>query len=89
MELAIDICISFAGAGASGLATWSVIVISKELPPMTTALSLLTVPICGIIASSIVLHESITLINIVAMSLIITGLAFIIIDSFRNTSEQI
>lgn len=62
------------GILATAFAYWGTITISKELPPITTSLSLLTVPVFGLIFSAIFLHEPITLSLIIAMLFILGGL---------------
>jgi drug/metabolite transporter (DMT)-like permease len=70
----------FTGVMASALATWGIIVISKELPSITTSLSLLGVPVTGLIFSAIILKEHLTVINVTAMILIAGGLVCTILD---------
>jgi drug/metabolite transporter (DMT)-like permease len=80
----------FTGVMASALATWGIIVISKELPSMTTSLSLLGVPVTGLIFSAILLKEHLTLVNITAMSLIAGGLICTILDQrFQRSGNKI
>jgi len=69
----------YSGIFATGFAYWGTIVVSKELPPTTTSLSLLAVPICGLIFSAILLHEKITLSILCAMLFILGGLLCVII----------
>lgn len=66
----------FTGVFATALGTWGIIEVSKVLPAMVTSLSVLAVPVCGIIFSAIILHETITLINILAIVLIFMGIFF-------------
>lgn len=80
----------FTGVMASALATWGIIVISKELPSMTTSLSLLGVPVTGLIFSAILLKEHLTIVNITAMSLIAGGLICTILDQkFQEFRKKI
>jgi drug/metabolite transporter (DMT)-like permease len=79
----------FTGVMASALATWGIIVISKELPSMTTSLSLLGVPVTGLIFSAILLKEHLTMVNTTAMILIAGGLISTILDQrFRRPNNK-
>jgi drug/metabolite transporter (DMT)-like permease len=67
------------GALSSALGSWAIVIISKEFSPITTSLSLLAIPVVGVITSTILLHEHIALSMLIAMTCIISGLLCIII----------
>ena len=71
-------CLLYLGIFATGFAYWGTIVVSKNLSPITTSLSLLAVPVFGLIFSALILHEQITLSLIMAMILIVAGLVCVI-----------
>lgn len=68
----------FCGIFATAFAYWGSVVISKELPATTTSLSLLAVPVCGLLFSSWLLHEKITLSLMLAMIFIVGGLLCVV-----------
>ncbi len=70
----------YSGVLATAFGYWGTVVISKELPPITTSLSLLAIPVIGLISSAFMLHETITLTLIVAMIFILLGLLCVITD---------
>lgn len=70
----------FTGVLAQALGAWGAIMVSKTLPAVTTSLSFLAVPVSGLLFSSWILNEPLTLINIVAMILIIIGLICTALD---------
>lgn len=66
--------ILFASILATAFAYWGIVHVTKELPVVTTSISLLTVPVFSVIASYFMLDEAIDLNMLIAMILIITGL---------------
>jgi drug/metabolite transporter (DMT)-like permease len=66
------------GILSTAFAYWAVVVIGKALSPVTTSLSLLAVPACGVIFSAWLLHEAITHSVIMAMACIVIGLACVV-----------
>lgn len=70
----------YGGIIATAFAYWGGVVVSKELPPTTSSLSLLGVPVCGVISSALFLNEPITFSLILAIVFILMGLACIIFD---------
>ncbi len=80
--------LAYTGILGTAFTYFSMLVISKELPSITTSLSLLGVPVCGILFSAILLHESVTLDMSIAIILILIGLVCIFLDAFfpKNVS---
>ena len=78
----------FTGILATALGTWGIIIVSKTLPTLITSLSLLAVPVCGILFSAIILHEPITTINIIAIVLIFAGILLTLFEQkFTRTTK--
>jgi drug/metabolite transporter (DMT)-like permease len=75
-NLPLTAVLLYCGVLATAFAYWAVIVVSKELPVVTTSLALLSVPVLSVIASALLLHEPVDFNTIVAMSLILIGLFF-------------
>lgn len=65
----------YTGICATAFGYWGVVVLSKNLPVITMSLCLLAVPVAGLLASSLLLHEPITWTIGTAMLLILMGLA--------------
>lgn len=72
--------LAYNGIFATAFAYWGSIVISKELPPITTSLSFLSIPIVGLIFSNLLLHEAITTPVIVAMAFILCGSTAVVFE---------
>jgi drug/metabolite transporter (DMT)-like permease len=70
----------YAGVIATAFAYWGGVAISKELPPIVFSLSLLGVPVCGVITSALFLNESITLSLVLAIVFILMGLGCVIFE---------
>ena len=68
----------FCGILSTAFAYWGSVVISKELPAITTSLSLLAIPVCGLLFQRGLLHETITLSLMFAMLFILGGLLCVI-----------
>jgi drug/metabolite transporter (DMT)-like permease len=66
----------YGGIVGNALPYWAMQTVNRDLPAITTALALLAVPIVGVACSSIGLGEPIGASLIVAMILIIGGIAF-------------
>jgi drug/metabolite transporter (DMT)-like permease len=69
--------ILYTGVCATAFGYWGVVMLSKNLPVITMSLCLLTVPIAGLFAASLVLHEPLTWTIGVAMLFILMGLAVV------------
>jgi drug/metabolite transporter (DMT)-like permease len=72
--------LAYNGIGATAFAYWGSIVISKELPPITTSLSFLSIPIVGLMCSHLLLGEAITTPIIVAMAFILSGSVAVVLE---------
>lgn len=67
-------CISYTAVIATAFGFWGATLISKELPSITVSLGLLGVPISGLLFSTLLLHEAITIPIILALIFIPLGL---------------
>lgn len=70
----------YASIAATAFGFWAGVVISKELPPITSSLSLLGVPVCGVISSALFLKEPITFSLVLAMLFILLGIICVIFN---------
>lgn len=65
----------YQGVLGTGLAFWAQIVVLRNLSAVSTNLTLMGVPVVGVISSAILLDESITTALVVGMAMIIAGVA--------------
>jgi drug/metabolite transporter (DMT)-like permease len=65
----------YAGIPGSALAYWAVAMASRDLPAVTTSLGLLATPVVSVIAATVFLGEPLTLSLMVAVVLILGGVA--------------
>jgi drug/metabolite transporter (DMT)-like permease len=65
----------YAGIGGTALAHWAMVTINRSLPAVVTSLGLLATPVVGVAASAIFLGESISPSLILAMAMILGGIA--------------
>lgn len=65
----------YGGTVCIALPYWAMQMVNKSLPAITTALALLVVPVVGVVCSAIALGERVNAALVVAMLLIIAGIA--------------
>jgi drug/metabolite transporter (DMT)-like permease len=65
----------YAGIGGTALAHWAMVVVNRSLPAVTTSLGLLATPVIGLATSAIFLGEAIGNSLILAMAMILGGIA--------------
>jgi drug/metabolite transporter (DMT)-like permease len=65
----------YAGIFGTALAYWAMAMVNRSLPAVTTSLGILATPVIGVISSAVVFGEPISLSLLVAMALILTGIA--------------
>jgi len=70
--------ILYGGVVATGFSFVAVIIVSKYLPSTTTSLTLLGVPVTGIILSGLMLHENIGVNKVAAMLSVIAGVILVL-----------
>lgn len=74
----------FTGMLGAAFGYWGSIVISKELPSITASLCYLAVPVSGLVFSSLILHDPITPITVVAMFFILSGIAWVAWGNYKG-----
>jgi drug/metabolite transporter (DMT)-like permease len=74
----------YGGTAGIALPYWAMQIVNKNLPAITTSLALLVVPVVGVACSALALGEPITAGLIVAMLLIISGIAVGMSDSIMR-----
>jgi len=65
----------YSGIFGTALAYWAMAVVNRSLPATTTSLGILATPVVGVICSTVALGERIDASLIIAMALILTGIA--------------
>jgi drug/metabolite transporter (DMT)-like permease len=65
----------YAGIFGTALAYWAMAVVNRSLPAATTSLGILATPVIGVVASTLALGETIDISLLVAMVMILSGIA--------------
>ncbi len=73
----------YGGTISTSLAYWALSTVNRSLPATTTALGLLAVPVFGVIASTITLGEALDAFTLMALLLIVGGIAIGIMPGRR------
>jgi drug/metabolite transporter (DMT)-like permease len=74
----------YIGAFAGPAGTWAAVSVTRALPPLTTSLAMLGVPLLSIVSSVFLLGESITLPLALGTALVLAGIATVILDRSRQ-----
>ncbi len=70
----------YIGSLAGPAGTWATVSVTRVLPPITTSLGMLGVPLVGILSSALLLDEPITAALAIGTALVIAGIAIVIVD---------
>ena len=65
----------YAGIFGTALAYWAMAVVNRSLPAATTSLGILATPVIGVVSSTLALGETIDISLLVAMAMILSGIA--------------
>ena len=68
-------------AGPAG--TWTTVSVTRALPPVTTSLGMLGVPLIGIVSSVLLLGEKVTASLAAGTALVLAGMAIVILENAR------
>jgi drug/metabolite transporter (DMT)-like permease len=68
-------------AGPAG--TWTTVSVTRALPPLTTSLGMLGVPLVGIVSSMLLLGEQVTASLAAGTALVLAGMAIVILENTR------
>lgn len=72
------------GPIATAFCFWAMVTVNRALPAITTSLSVLGVPVVGLLSSAIWLREPLTLTNLVGLGLIGGGLVLVALSERRS-----
>jgi len=73
----------YIGAFAGPIATWAAVSVGRALPPVVGAMAMLGVPLLSIASSVVLLGETITLPLALGTTLVIAGIAVVILENSR------
>ncbi|MCX7360600.1 MAG: DMT family transporter [Alphaproteobacteria bacterium] len=73
--LPLILLLLYGGVCGNALAYWAMAMVNRSLPAATTSLGLLATPVVGTLSAALALGESISLLLLVAMTLILGGIA--------------
>ena len=76
----------YIGAFAGPIGTWAAVSVTRALPPITTSLGMLGVPLVGIVSAVALLGEPITVPLMLGTALVIAGIAVVILDRTGRAS---
>jgi drug/metabolite transporter (DMT)-like permease len=71
------------GSFAGPLGTWAAVSVTRALPPITSSLGMLGVPLLGIATSVVLVNEPITAPLAIGTALVLAGMAIVILDRSR------
>ena len=76
--------LAYNGPLASAFCFWAAIMVSRDLPAITTSLGFLAVPLCGVLASTVWLGEPLTVSLLGGLAAILGGLALVNLADLRS-----
>jgi drug/metabolite transporter (DMT)-like permease len=76
----------YIGAFAGPIGTWAAVSVTRALPPITSSLGMLGVPLVGIVSAVALLGEPITVPLMLGTALVIAGIAVVILDRANRGS---
>ncbi len=74
----------FAGPVATTLTVWGAVVVLRSLPATTNSIAFLATPVVGMLASALVLGETLTPTNVSGLVLIVAGLGCVAVSDARR-----
>jgi drug/metabolite transporter (DMT)-like permease len=80
-EWQLWVALIYIGVIAGPAGTWTTVSVTRALPPVTTSLGMLGVPLVGIASSVVLLGEPITAPLAVGTTLILAGMAIVILEN--------
>jgi len=75
------VALIYIGVIAGPAGTWTTVSVTRALPPVTTSLGMLGVPLVGIASSVVLLGEPITAPLAIGTALILAGMAIVILEN--------
>jgi drug/metabolite transporter (DMT)-like permease len=81
-ELAV--ILAYNGPLATAFCFWAAVSVNRALPAITTSLSLLAVPVAGVLASAVFLGEALTATLVGGLALILAGTVLVNLADIRR-----
>jgi drug/metabolite transporter (DMT)-like permease len=78
--------LAFAGVFGTAFAYWAMAVANRSLPAVTTSLILLATPVLGVVCSAVLFDEAVTPSLMVAMAMILGGIAAGVLSTTNASS---
>ena len=79
----------FSALVCTALAHWAMAIVNRSLPAVTTSLGLLVTPVFGMISATVVLNERLEPLLILALALIVGGIALGTVGDIRATRTTV
>ena len=80
--------VAYQGMLATGVAFWATIVILRNLAAVSANLTLMAVPVVGVVSSAIILGEEVTTALILGMGMILAGVALNLLSDSSEVAES-
>src|SRR5262249_59704473 len=77
----LGVALIYSGITAGPAGTWTTVSVTRALPPVTTSLGMLGVPLIGIVSSVLLLGERITASLAAGTALVLAGMAIVILEN--------
>jgi drug/metabolite transporter (DMT)-like permease len=74
------VALLYIGTFAGPIGTWAAVSVTRALPPITSSLGMLGVPLLGIATAVVLVDEPITLPLAIGTALVLVGMAIVILD---------
>ena len=87
--MALGLVVAYQGILATGVAFWAQIVILQNLAAVTTNLTLMAVPVVGVISSAIFVGEDVTFTLLAGLVLIVVGVTLNLLSDDVDTSARL
>src|SRR5690606_2956493 len=81
---AAALVLAYNGPLATAFCFWAVVSVTRALPAITTSLSLLAVPVTGVVASAVFLREPLTTTLLAGLLLILGGTVLVNLGDLRR-----
>jgi drug/metabolite transporter (DMT)-like permease len=78
----------YQGVVATGIAFWAEVVVFRSLPTVSTNLTLMGVPVVGVVASAVLLGEVVTASLVVGLVLVLVGVAVNLLSGAQQIGEE-
>ncbi|SJZ92208.1 Permease of the drug/metabolite transporter (DMT) superfamily [Enhydrobacter aerosaccus] len=82
------VALLYIGSFAGPAGTWAAVSVTRALPPITTSLGMLGVPLMGILSSILLVGEKVTVPLLLGTGLVIAGIAIVILDRPTPSGAQ-